>query len=188
MVLLLICARIFINAWLNVLQKRVLQNQLAASLLAAATFVLLAVLVSPFLFFYSFDHLPAEFWRNMLLVAVLDVPGNFFLVKSVGLSDLSLIGPLNSYKPVVALLLGVIVLGEVPSWQGLAGVAIILLGSLLLAPQHELHQVRGAKNFWQDRGAWYRLLALVFTAGASIFLKAAINVSRRCTRFSRGRF
>ncbi len=231
MALLLACGRIFINAWLNVLQKRVLQNRLAAVPLVAATFGLLAVLTSPFFYFYSFTDLPCAFWRNMLFVVALDIPGNFFLVKSVGLSDLSLIGPLNSYKPVVALLLGVIVLGELPSGQGLLGVAIILLGSLLLAPkrgsdstalsiffarndtplyppsrgdshpnsfymeesqryspleggqggvcgaQSSSQQTIQPKSLWKDRGAWYRLLALVFTAAASIFLKAAINVS-----------
>ncbi|NUO81039.1 hypothetical protein HUU05_13250 [candidate division KSB1 bacterium] len=177
MALLLICGRICINAWLNVLQKRVLQNRLAAVPLVTATFVLLAALVTPFFFFYSFTNLPSAFWRNMLLVVALDIPGNFFLVKSVGLSDLSLIGPLNSYKPIVALVLGMIVLGELPSWQGLSGVAIILLGSLLLAPKREFDQPNSVKSLWQERGAWYRLLALVFTAAASIFLKAAINAS-----------
>ncbi len=227
MALLLVCFRIGCNAWLNVLQKRLL-NQINSSLLVVATFVLLAALTTPFLFFYSFANLPAAFWRNIILVVALDVPGNFFLVKSVGLSDLSLIGPLNSYKPVVALLLGIIVLGEFPSGPGLLGVAIILLGSLLLAPRRgrvsptllkffedtdtplyppsrgdssqsfsqrkeppQNSPLEGGvnithmasklslriKSLWQDRGVWYRMLALIFTAAASIFLKAAINVS-----------
>jgi drug/metabolite transporter (DMT)-like permease len=165
-------------------------------------------------------------------VVALDVPGNFFLVKSVCLSDLSLIGPLNSYKPVVALLLGVIVLGELPSLQGLIGVAIVLVGSMLLAPRRGNGAVallnffarndtplyppsRGELSQYSPQsrkspqyspkcressqysphgkepsqhspleggqggvsGAWYRMLALLFTAAASIFLKAAINAS-----------
>lgn len=177
MALLLVFLRLGCNAWLNVLQKRVLQKHLSAALLLSTTFALLAFWIAPLLFFYSFENLPAAFWCNMMLVAVLDVPGNYFLVKSLGLAELSLIGPLNSYKPVVALLLGVLVLGEVPSLTGLAGVVIILLGSLLLSPKPDLHHPHKRTVLWRDRGAWHRLLALLFTASASIFLKAAINVS-----------
>ncbi len=176
MALLLVGLRIGCNAWLNVLQKRALP-QLSSSLLVTATFVLLAVLVTPFLFFYSFINLPAAFWGNMFLVVALDLPGNFFLVKSIGLADLSLIGPLNAYKPVVALLLGFFVLGEFPSMQGWAGVAIIFMGSLWLAPKREVFHSPQTKSFWRNRGAQLRLLALVLTAAASIFLKAAINAS-----------
>lgn len=177
MPLLLVFLRIACNAWLNVIQKRVLERQIASALLVAATFVLLAILIAPLLFFYSFIDLPASFWGNMLLVIALDVPGNFFLVKSVGLADLSLIGPLNSYKPVVALVLGIIVLGEFPGLQGWIGVAIIFTGSLLLATRHPAFQSNQNKSFWRDRGAQFRLLALLFTAAASIFLKAAINAA-----------
>ncbi len=176
MALLLVALRIVCNAWLNVLQKRALQL-LSTSLLVAATFVLLAALCLPVLFTYSFARLPAAFWRNMLLVIALDIPGNFFLVKSVGLADLSLIGPLNAYKPVVALLLGIIFLTEVPSLQGGIGVAIILCGSLLLAPKVVASSANKTKAFGQRHGAWFRLLALLCTASASIFLKAAINAS-----------
>lgn len=177
MALLLVFLRIACNAWLNVIQKRVLQRRISSALLAATTFVLLAILITPFFFFYSFTNLPASFWRNMLLVVALDVPGNFFLVKSLGLADLSLIGPLNSYKPVVALLLGLIVLGEFPNLQGWIGVAIIFLGSLLLSPRRAAFQSNQTISFWRDRGAQLRFLALVFTAAASIFLKAAINAA-----------
>lgn len=176
MALLLVALRIACNAWLNVLQKRALQ-QLPTSLLVAATFVLLSVLTLPFHYFYSFENLPAAFWFNMLLVVALDIPGNFFLVKSVGLADLSLIGPLNAYKPVVALLLGLLFLQEIPNLQGWIGVAIILCGSLLLAPKTAASFSNQNKSLEQRHGAWFRLLALLCTASASIFLKAAINVS-----------
>lgn len=176
MVFIFVLLRIACNAWLNVLQKRALQH-LSTSLLVAATFMLLAVLTLPFLYFYSFENLPAAFWVNMLLVVALDIPGNFFLVKSVGLADLSLIGPLNAYKPVVALLLGLVFLAEIPSLQGWIGVAIIMCGSLLLAPKGESSCSTQTKAAGQRHGAWFRLLALLCTASASIFLKAAINAS-----------
>ena len=176
MALLLVCLRIACNAWLNVLQKRALQH-FSTSLLVAATFVLLAALTAPFLFFYSFKDLPSAFWCNMLLVVAFDIPGNFFLVKSVGLADLSLIGPLNAYKPVVALLLGTLFLDETPSMQGRLGVAITLGGSLLLAAKPGSALSKQTTAVEQTHGEWYRLLALLFTASASIFLKAAINAS-----------
>ena len=55
--------------------------------------------------------------------------GNGFLVMALRRGDLSVLGPINSYKSVVGIIVGIVLLGELPSLMGLAGVAIIILGS-----------------------------------------------------------
>ena len=42
---------------------------------------------------------------------------------------MSVLGPINSYKSIVGLVFGVILLGEIPSITGLAGVLLIIAGS-----------------------------------------------------------
>jgi drug/metabolite transporter (DMT)-like permease len=170
---LLILARIGASSWMNVLQKQLAARQIDPLLIVTATFVFLAFLVLPFLAFYPMWGLSAAFWINMFWVALLDAPGNFFLVKAIKLSELSVLGPLNSYKPVVALVVGILLLGEVPTGPGLAGVVIIVAGSFLLTPVTNQKVSRANLSWFKEKGTLYRLLSMVMTACSSIFLKAA---------------
>ena len=169
----LILLRIGASSWMNVLQKKLAARQVDPLLIVTATFVSLTFLVLPFLAFYPLWGLSAAFWRHMLWVALLDAPGNFFLVKAIKLSALSVLGPLNSYKPAVALLMGILLLGEIPTLQGLVGVGIIIGGSLLLAPLELVMGARTNLNLFKEKGTFYRFLAMVMTSCSSIFLKAA---------------
>jgi len=170
---LLILVRIAASAWMNVLQKKLASQQVDPLLIVTATFIFLTFLVLPLLLFYPLWGLSTVFWLNMLGVALLDAPGNFFLVKAVKLSELSVFGPLNSYKPVVAMFVGFFFLNEIPTLQGLAGVVIIVVGSFLLSPAAHKMESRANLSWWKEQGTLYRLLSLVMTACSSIFLKAA---------------
>jgi len=169
----LILLRIGASSWMNVLQKKLAARQVDPLLIVTVTFVFLAFLVLPFLEFYPLWGLSTAFWRNMFWVALLDAPGNFFLVKAIKLSELSVLGPLNSYKPVVALLVGILLLGEIPTWPGVAGVVTIVGGSLLLTPASPARNGRANLNLFKEKGTLYRLLSMVMTSCSSIFLKAA---------------
>ena len=69
--------------------------------------------------------LPWQFWTYAAVGGLFGAVGNGFLVMALRRGDLSVLGPINSYKSVV----GIVLLGELPSLMGLAGVAIIILGS-----------------------------------------------------------
>ena len=73
------------------------------------------------------------FWGWLTIACTLEVPGNFLLLRSIQRTDLSIFGPLSSYKPIVGMLLGWWILAEVPTVFGLLGMGIVLGGSLLLA-------------------------------------------------------
>ena len=169
----LILLRIGASSWMNVLQKKLAARQVDPLLIVTATFIFLSFLILPFLWFYPLTGLALAFWINMLWVALLDAPGNFFLVKALKLSELSVLGPLNSYKPVVAMLVGILLLDEVPTWPGLAGVVIIIGGSFLLTPVTNQATSRAGLSLFKERGTLFRLLSMVMTACSSIFLKAA---------------
>ena len=122
---LVIAARIVANPVSNVFQKKLVDGGARPAFVIAATHALLALAVAPFA-----RAVPgAGFWLNMALCALLAVAGNVLLVYALRRTDLSILGPINAYKAVVGLGLGVVVLGEIPSAIGLAGVALIVAGS-----------------------------------------------------------
>ena len=106
------------------------------------------------------------------------------------ISDLSLLGPVNSYKAVVSLLPGVWLLREVPSISVLSGVALIVAGSYFIAGRdptkpHQTSLVR----FFTDRGVRFRIGALILSAVEAVYLKRALITSSPLPRRSlSGRF
>ena len=174
---LLVIARIFASSGLNVVQKRLTTGRLTPLFVVAVGFGILAVILLPVTAIVPLHALPAAFWWNMAVAVLLDAPGNLFLVASVSRSDLSLVSPLNAYKAIVALLLGVLLLGEIPSEIGLVGVGVILMGSMFLAPEGEKMGRRAVVLLARERGVQFRLLSVTLTAGAAIFAKAALAYS-----------
>lgn len=129
------------------------------------------------------------FWGWMTLACGLEVPGNFLLLRSIQRTDLSIFGPLSSYKPIVGMLLGWWILAELPTTLGIAGVSIVLVGSLLLADRSQASPSQAPvgdaapsnrtvpKYYFglQHRGVRDRLTAVALTAAGSIFLKLAMQ-------------
>ena len=173
----LIAGRVLASSGANLVQKQLTQRGVDPLLIVAASFVVLSVLVLPAVAVVPMAGLGLAFWGAVALSAMFDAPGNAMLVASVRHTDLSLIGPLNAYKPVVAMGLAVVVVGEVPSAQGLLGVGIILSGSLFLSPGGEGVGLRALQALARDRGVQLRFGSLVLTASAAVFLKKALLVA-----------
>jgi len=173
--ILLAAGRVLSNSWTNVVQKQLLNQRLHPLLIVTANFMLLTLFLIPVSLFISFSGLSPAFWLSVTLAALLDTPGNVFLVKSVGEMDLSVFGPLNAYKPIVAMILGVIFLGEIPTWPGLLGMLVVFAGSLFLSTNGASMGYHAFAALVRDKGVRYRFFSLIMIAAAAIFLKAAIN-------------
>lgn len=182
MIYLLVAGRVLANAWTSVIQKQLTLQGLDPLFIVAASFGVLSVLVAPAAGLYSLAGLSLGFWGLMMLSALFETPGNVLLVHSVRLTDLSLIGPLNAYKPIVAMLLG-LAIGEVPDAQGLAGVGIIFGGSLFLSPDGERAGGRALAALARDRGVRLRTLSLGMTALSAVILKAALAAASPAQAF-----
>jgi drug/metabolite transporter (DMT)-like permease len=111
----------------------------------------------------------------MVVAAVLAVAGNVSLVTALRSADLSILGPINSYKAVVSLAFGVVLLGEVPNVWGAAGVLLTVAGSALVVDRKPGEGQRNAfARFVRDSAVQLRLGALVCSATEAVFLKRAI--------------
>lgn len=124
------------------------------------------------------------FWSNMTIAAALAVACNTLLVEAVKRDDLSLLGPINSFKPVVSLLPALWLLGETPSGIALAGIALVVVGSYGLIGGASAGSTSSAGfALWRRRGVQLRAAALVLSAVEAVFLKRALTASTPAATF-----
>lgn len=173
----LVTGRILFSSLANVLQKKMVERTGNAPVVVTSSLCVVSLLVSAGLFFTPWQELSWQFWLACIVAATLDVPGNVLLVGSLGKSDLSLIGPLNSLKPVVGMLLGIIILQEMPSLSGLFGIAILAAGTWALAATSEGKSTRAKLAWLWSPAARWRFGALFFTSAAAICIKPAVQIA-----------
>jgi drug/metabolite transporter (DMT)-like permease len=117
-------------------------------------------------------------------LAILDALGNIFLVRSLENVDLSIFGPLNAYKPVIAIILSVFLIGEVPTLMGILGIFVIIAGSYLLGKEGDKNHHESFLKLLKSRGIGYRFLSIVFTSVAAVISKKVILLSDPLTTIS----
>ncbi len=180
---LFVAARIVANPVANVYQKQLATRGAHPLFVIGATHLLLTLAVMPFA--ASTGTARADFWTSMAASAVLAVAGNVLLVYALRSSDLSLLGPINAYKSVLSLVLGVFLVHEIPSLAGLAGVLLIVAGSWFVVDRATESETSNAfVRFFHERGVQLRFAALICSATEAVFLKRAILASTPLTTFA----
>ena len=87
-------------------------------------------------------------------------------------------GPINSYKPVVGMIFGIIMLSEVPNPAGLLGIVLIISGSYFIVDKNIDRSRNGFVNsFLKDKGIQLRIAALILSGIEAAFLKKALAYS-----------
>lgn len=173
----LIIGRVLASSGSAALQKRMAARGLAPTTIFATGIGVLALVLAPVAVWHPLAGHPRNFWIYVALAVLLDVPGNILLAKSFHEGELSLVGPLAAYKPALGLAFAALWLGEKPSAAGLLGVAIVLSGTLFLAPGGQRAGWRALRALAADPGSRWRTLSIALTAIQSVFGKAAINLS-----------
>jgi uncharacterized membrane protein len=112
-----------------------------------------------------------QFWLYSILGGIAGALGNGFLVKALQRGDLSVLGPINSYKSVVGIIAGIILLGEIPDLWGTFGIALIIYGSYFVLDTAE---ERFSLQWLKKSGIQFRLWAMILTAVEAVFVKKVI--------------
>ena len=181
---LFVVARILANPVSNVFQKQLTQRSANPLFIIGATDALLTLAVLPIVFWSAPFALGRAFWINMVVSASLAVASNVLLVYALQSADLSVLGPINAYKSVISLVLGVFLLGEVPTPMGAAGVLLIVAGSYFVVDRDGNQPRSNAfARFFRERGIQFRFAALGVSATEAIFLKKALLLSSPLTTF-----
>lgn len=174
--ILVIAGRVFASPLVNVFQKKLTNRHVSPEIVVALSYGFFVLLAIPGFIILKPFHFVNEFWIYIFLLGIVDAFGNYFLVKSLRTTDLSVFGPLNAFKPVFALLVSVFLLKEIPSLTGVFGVIIIITGSYVLSFRQGIG-FSGLKSFFRDKGIHYRFLAIALTAIAAVFSKKTILLS-----------
>ena len=120
------------------------------------------------------------FWFYAILGGIFGALGNGLLVKALHRGNLSILGPINSYKSIVGLIFGIFLLRETPSLWGILGIGIIVFGSYLVLDTTE---ERFSPALLRNREIQFRLGAMVLTAIEAVFVKKVILASSTTLAF-----
>ena len=128
-VILALIVRIMSNPFANSLQK-VLSEKYSAILINLYSYAFLSLICAyPAAAFYSWCDYGLDFWGYVCLAGILCTLGSVCLIKALQYGEMSMLGPINSYKCVIGLILAAVILGEIPSPIELWGVLLIIFGS-----------------------------------------------------------
>ena len=120
-----IILRVLSNPLGNVFQKQLTNRYNHPLLINFLTFLLLSVFCIIPAIQVRWLELPFEFGKYCILAGIVGATGNGFLVKALQCGDLSVLGPINSYKSVVGIIVGIFLLGEIPNLWGIAEVHLV---------------------------------------------------------------
>jgi drug/metabolite transporter (DMT)-like permease len=167
-----ILVRILLLPSINVFQKKLTQNGFNSLFIMSFMYLLLSILSCVLFLINRTATIQPQFWPAIAVAGMLDALGNIFLVQSLKYTDLSVFGPLNAFKPVISLVIGIFILQEIPNGKGIIGILIILMGSIFLT-----YDGTGKKSQLLSRGVLYRFLCIACSATAAIYSKKAIQCS-----------
>ena len=166
--------RVMVNPLANVFQKQLTAKSNHPLAVNFLTYFLLALISIPFMFGIAWLQLKIDFWLYSILGGIVGSMGNGFLVKALEKGDLSVLGPINAYKSIVGMLIGVFLLQEIPDIWGMAGVILIIYGSYFILDTTE------EKFTWallRRSEIQFRILAMILTAIEAVFVKKTIAAS-----------
>ena len=165
-----ILVRIFSNSYLNVLQKILTGKNEPSSVINFFSYLgltIIGIIICPNPIF-STAILP-----NFCFLGLLGALGNYYIIKALSCGELSVLAPINSYKPIIALIWGIFLLNETPHICEILAILLIIIGTLILTP---------GKLFF-IKSTFYRFLALFFSGTEAIFIKKIIVLTNVQTGF-----
>lgn len=165
-----VAARVLSGPLSDIFKKRLAEKHADPLFVVLVNYAFIAAAAAPALFLIGLPAAGSAFWLNIALASVFDTAGMVLAVMSLGQTDLSVFGPLNAYKPAIALALGAVYLGEKPGAGGLAGVAVIIAGSLLLSKNDR----KESSAILKSAGVWMRMGSIVLFCIGVIFLKKTV--------------
>ena len=171
--ILFILIRIFSNPIANSLQKK-LADSISSITINFYTYLFLSLgcfLNINTLREYNYNQ---EFFILVFTAGFLCTVGMICMIKAVNIGELSVIGPINSYKSIISLIFAFFLLGEVPNLYGIIGITLIIVGSRYIFLEH------GNKfsiNILKRKDIQLRFLAMTLTGIEAVILKKIIIIS-----------
>lgn len=171
--ILFLFVRIISNPIANALQKKISIN-LSSTVINFYTYLILSIMCIPLYKNVDITALTPSFLFYTLTAGFLCSIGTLCLIKAVSLGELSILGPINSYKSVVGLIAAFVFLKEIPDVFGILGMIMIIWGSYYI---FESTQEGFSPKIFLRKDIQYRFLALILTGIEAAILKQIIIMS-----------
>lgn len=171
---LAIIIRIITNSMSNVFQKKLSLEDENPVVVNFINYLILSIFSIPLIFLANIPITSINFIIYALLGGLTGAICNCFMVLALKRGELSVLGPINSYKAIIGLIFGMIILHEFPNIFGLIGIALIIIGSYFI--------LETPKAFLK-KDIQYRIYALIFSAIEAVFIKKVIILSSITTSF-----
>lgn len=172
--------RILSNPIGNVFQKKLTEQNNHPLLVNLQTFSILGILCIVPALQQDWGQVSYLSWYYGVIAGIFGAVGNGFLVKALQGGDLSILGPINSYKSVVGILIGIVFLHEIPSIWGIIGIALIIYGSYFVL---DTMKERFSWSLLKNKEIQYRIWAMILTAIEAVFIKKVILYSSTIVSF-----
>ena len=160
--------RVAANSLSNVFQKKLAFEGENPVIVNFINYLLLSLLSVPLLFFVDYSAVNLKFLLYALAGGLTGAICNCFMVMALEKGELSVLGPINSYKAVIGLIFGMLILHEMPNMYGIFGIALIISGSYFILE---------SPKALMKKDIQYRIYALIFSAIEAVFIKKVIILS-----------
>ncbi|MAE42308.1 hypothetical protein CMO93_00940 [Candidatus Woesearchaeota archaeon] len=163
----------FFNATSDAFVKKVKLDDIY--LISWARFLFVLPLLPIFLFFTKIPTLDAVFWKTMSIFAPLDIVLLLLYIKAIRMSPLSLTLPFFSLTPVFLILTSFLILGELPTFLGVAGIILVVIGAYILNLNQKKYGILGPfKAIFKEKGTILIIIAALIASITANLLKIAV--------------
>ncbi|PIN86469.1 hypothetical protein COV19_04665 [Candidatus Woesearchaeota archaeon CG10_big_fil_rev_8_21_14_0_10_44_13] len=119
----------------------------------------------------------ATFFIAILITSALNIIAIILYLSALKTTDISLCIPLISFTPLFLILTSYLILGEFPSYMGIAGIFLIVFGSYILGFRKDKKGILATfKHLLGNRGALYLfIVAFIFSIALNFDKLAVLN-------------
>lgn len=180
LVAMAVILRVISNPLANVYQKQLTSKGNNPLIINFLTYFFLSLFCCILLSFMDIPHLGRDFWLYSILGGIVGAVGNGFLVRALQMGDLSVLGPINSYKSIIGIVVGIFLLSEIPNIWGVAGIALIIYGSYYVL---DTTDEKFSWKLLKKPEIQFRIWAMILTAIEAVFIKKVILASSTMLAF-----
>lgn len=162
----------------DVLTKKLLSRGIPPTLILGSVYTLTGLFLLGVHLFLGFPHLQPGFWIALGGTIGLNLISQPLWFKAFRLEDASLISPLRMLTPPFVLLTGILFLHEIPSFGGILGVIVTMLGFWMLVHGEKNKHQTSFQEILTRKGVLLGIVgALLFAISFPLDKKAVITSS-----------
>jgi drug/metabolite transporter (DMT)-like permease len=153
-------------------QGLVKENELVLAWVRVGYAVPFFLLIWPYV---DIPQLDGTFWWVMAILIPCDIVGLLLYVRALKISPMSLTIPFLALTPVFVILTSFLILGELPSRLGLAGILLIVVGAYMLNIHTSKHGIWGPlRAIAHERGSLLMIMVAFIYSFSSTLGKLAM--------------